>query len=249
MLTCGRTTLHEAALAILDRVPSERVQRLIYKRKQEELQAFARSMGLGTQTGIDLPGEVSGRIPDAAWKEEFNRDYPEYQMWLPGDTVNMAIGQGDLLVSPLQLAAAYGGIANGGAVMKPHVLDEVRDGQGDAVHVVEPEVAYQVDVSEANLGVMERGLRGVITDGTAKTAFRGLDLEVVGKTGTAEVAGSDDYAWFVGYAPADDPQYVVAVVIEEGGHGGTVAAPAVREILSALFGLPVEHVTGSDDSR
>jgi penicillin-binding protein 2 len=220
-----------------------------YKQDKEELQSFVRQWGFGDETGVDLPGELAGRVPDAQWKNEFNKDYPEYQKWLPGDTVNMVIGQGDLLVSPLQLAAAFGGIANDGAVMKPHVLREVRDGKGDAVRVFEPEVAYQPDVSAKNLAVMESALEDVITDGTAKQAFRGFDEEVAGKTGTAEVAGSDDYAWFVAYAPVDDPQYVVAVVIEEGGHGGTVAAPAVREILSAALGLPVEHVTGSDNSR
>ncbi len=105
-------------------------------------------------------------------------------------------------------------------------------------------------MTAANLGVMDDALRDVITRRARRAeAFRGFDVEVAGKTGTAEVAGKDDYAWFAAYAPADDPEYVVAVVIEQGGHGGAIAAPAAREILSALFGLPVEHVTGSDISR
>jgi penicillin-binding protein 2 len=220
-----------------------------YKQGDEKLQSFVREFGFGSRTGIDLPGELEGRVPDAAWKADFNADYPEYRKWLPGDTVNMVIGQGDLLVSPLQLAVGYGAIANGGQVIKPHVLKEVRDAQGEPVRVAEPAVNLEPQVSAANLAVMERGLEDVVTEGTAAKAFRGFPVEVSGKTGTGEVAGKDDYAWFVGYAPADDPQYVVAVVIEQGGHGGTVAAPAVREILSALFDLPVEHVTGSDQSR
>jgi penicillin-binding protein 2 len=220
-----------------------------YKQGDEKLQSFSREFGFGELTGIDLPGELPGRVPDAEWKADFNEDYPEYRKWLPGDTVNMAIGQGDLLVSPLQLATAYSGIANDGQLVRPHVLREVHDAKGEPVHAAEPEVSYEPPVSDANLAVMDSALRDVTTEGTAETAFRGFDVEVAGKTGTAEVATKDDYAWFVAYAPADDPQYSVAVVIEQGGHGGAIAAPAGREILSALFGLPVEHVTGEDESR
>jgi penicillin-binding protein 2 len=220
-----------------------------YKQGDEKLQSFSREFGFGQSTGIDLPGELDGRVPDAEWKADFNENYPEYRKWLPGDTVNMAIGQGDLLVSPLQLAAAYGGIANEGKVMRPHILKEVNDAKGEPVRVFEPEVAFTPEVSAANLAVMDRALRDVTAEGTGADAFRGFDVDVAGKTGTAEVAGKDDYAWFAAYAPADDPQYAVAVVIEQGGHGGAIAAPAAREILSGLFGLPVEHVTASDVSR
>lgn len=220
-----------------------------YKRKQEELQAMARSFGLGAKLGIDLPGEVGGRIPDAAWKEEFNANYPEYQMWLPGDTVNMAIGQGDLLMSPLQLAAVYGGIGNGGKVMTPHVLLEVLPGVGEDAKPYEPTVAATADVSDASLAVMKRALVDVITEGTGQGSFRGFGETVAGKTGTAEVAGKDDYAWFAAFAPAEQPRYAVAVVIEQGGHGGSVAGPAARQILAQLFGLKVEQVHTTDESR
>lgn len=220
-----------------------------YKRGKEELQAFSRRFGLGSKLGIDLPGEVAGRVPDAAWKAEVNADYPEYRQWLPGDTVNMAIGQGDVLTTPLQMAAVYGGIANGGDIMRPHVLKEVLDSQGEAVRAFEPEAAFQTGVSESVLGTMHQALVGVTENGTGASAFRGFGSRVAGKTGTAQVAGKDDYAWFVAYAPADDPQYVVAVLLEQGGHGGAIAAPAAREILAQLLGLPVEHVQATDDSR
>lgn len=220
-----------------------------YKRKQEELQAMSRSFGLGSKLGIDLPGEVRGRIPDAAWKKEYNADYPEYQMWLPGDTVNMAIGQGDLLTSPLQIAAVYGALGNGGDVMTPHVMLEVLPGVGEDAKPYEPSVAASSDVSDANLAVMRRALVDVITQGTGKSAFRGFGVSVAGKTGTAQVAGKDDYAWFTALAPAADPQYAVAVVIEQGGGGGAVAAPAARQILAQLFGLKIEHVHATDNSR
>lgn len=220
-----------------------------YLRKKEELQAMARAFGLGAATGIDLPGEVTGRIPDIAWKKEFNRNYPEYQMWLPGDTVNMAIGQGDVLVTPLQMAVAYAGIANHGKVMRPHVLKEVLDSSGTAVKTFEPEVLHATGVSEKSLAVMERALVDVTRTGTARGSFSGFGVTVAGKTGTAEVKGKDDYAWFCAYAPAEAPRYAVAVVIEQAGHGGALAAPVARNVLAKLLGEPLVTAWATDDSR
>lgn len=220
-----------------------------YKRKNEELQKFVREFGFGSQLGIDLPGEAAGRVPDAKWKSDYNKNYPEYQKWLPGDTVNMAIGQGDLLVTPLQIAEAYAGIANDGPVMRPHVLKSVLDSSGKVVKSAADEVAFKPNVSAANINVMQRALLDVTTSGTARGAFVNFGAQVAGKTGTAQVAGKDDYAWFAGFAPANSPRYAVAVVIEQGGHGGSIAAPAGREILASLLGLPVTHVHASDVSR
>lgn len=220
-----------------------------YKRKAEELQAFSRTFGLGSDTGIDLPGEVSGRVPDAKWKKAFNENYPEYQLWLPGDTVNMAIGQGDMLVTPLQMTTIYAGIANGGVVMKPHILKDVLASDGKVAKSVEPAVLADTGVSDANLDIMRRALVRVTTQGTGASAFRGFDASVAGKTGTAEVKGKDDYAWFAGFAPATNAKYAVAVVVEQGGHGGSVAAPVGRNILAKLLGLPVETVHATDNSR
>jgi len=220
-----------------------------YKRKGEKLQKFVRSFGYGSVTGIELPGEADGRVPDAAWKKAYNENYPEYQRWLPGDTVNMAIGQGDLLATPLQVAATYGGIANDGRVMRPHVLRKVLGSDGKPVLVQAREVAFAPKVSKHNVGIMQQALENVVSRGTGAAAFRGFPVDVAGKTGTAQVAGKDDYAWFVGYAPANNPRYVVAVAVEQGGHGGSVAAPAARQILAALLGKKIEHVTASDSSR
>lgn len=220
-----------------------------YKDKGEKLQSFARQFGFGTVLGIDLPGEADGRVPDAAWKKAYNEDYPEYQRWLPGDTVNMSIGQGDMLVTPLQVASSYATIANGGSVIRPHVLKQVLGGDGKVVIEQEVETVAKPQVSAANLRIMHSALVEVTERGTARQAFSGFDTSVAGKTGTAEVAGKDDYAWFVGYAPASKPKYVVAVVVEQGGHGGSVAAPAARQILSALLGYRVEHVEAQDSSR
>jgi penicillin-binding protein 2 len=220
-----------------------------YREGGEKIQTMAREFGFGQELGLDLPGETSGRVPDAAWKKMFNEDYPEYQQWLPGDTVNMAIGQGDMLVTPLQMASAYGAIANGGEVLRPRVMKRVLGNDGEPVLEPEPEVALTPKVSKKNLDIMQAALEGVVTRGTAASAFRGFGVQTAGKTGTAQVTGKDDYAWYVGYGPVDDPRYVVAVVIEQGGHGGAVAAPAARQILAALLGQEVEHVTAEDSSR
>ena len=222
---------------------------LFYKDKGERLQKFARSFGFGKLSGIDLPGEASGRVPDAAWKNTYFQNYPELQQWQPGDAVNLAIGQGDLLVTPLQLADAYAGIANGGKVMTPHVLKQVLGPDGRPVLIYKPKVAFDSKCSGSNLAAMRAALLAVTQTGTGKGAFRGFPVEVAGKTGTAQVAGKDDYAWFVGYAPADQPKYAVAVLIEQGGHGGSVAGPAARQIFAALLGQKLQHVTATDASR
>jgi penicillin-binding protein 2 len=221
-----------------------------YRRGEEELQAYARRFGLGSRTGIDLPSEVTGRVPDAAWKKAFNEDYPEYQMWLPGDTVNMAIGQGDILTTPLQMATVYAGLGNDGVVMQPHVLLEVLDSEGMPTLVNEPTVLASTGVSDDSLGVMHRSLIDVTRQGTARAAFTGFGVTVAGKTGTAEMRGKDGYAWFCAYAPAEDPQYAVVMVVEQGGGGGSATAPAVRNILAKLLGEPLQTIrTTTDVSR
>jgi len=221
-----------------------------YKDKGEKLQEFSRRFGLGAKSGIDLPGEAEGRVPDAKWKAAYNENYPEYRQWLPGDTVNMAIGQGDILVTPLQMADVYAGIANGGKVMEPHVLKQVLGQDGKPVLTAEPTVAFDTKAKKGNLASMKTALVSVTQPGgTGAGAFRGFPVRVAGKTGTAQVAGKDDYAWFVGFAPANKPRYCVVVAIEQGGHGGSVAGPAARQILAALLGQRIEHVTAQDQSR
>lgn len=223
---------------------------LFYKGGGEELQTYAEKFGFGAKSGIDLPGEAKGRVPTAAWKADYNKDYPENQAWLPGDTVNMAIGQGDLLVTPLQLVNAYAGIANGGKIMTPHILKAVLGADGQPILTYEPTVAFQTTASTKSIAAMKAGLAAVTQPGgTAYGAFKNFGVPVAGKTGTAQVANKDDYAWFAGFAPVDDPEYAVAVVIEEGGHGGSIAGPVARQIFAALFGQRIEHVTATDQSR
>jgi penicillin-binding protein 2 len=225
------------------------IGKYFYQRKGEKLQAFAKSVGFGSVLGIDMPGEVGGRIPTAAWKKAYNADYPEYQQWLPGDTVNMAIGQGDVLVTPLQLASYYATLANGGHVMKPHVLKAIIGSDGTPAVVGSSTVSSSPGLTKANLATLRKALLGVTTVGTGAAAMRGFSVQVAGKTGTAQMAGKDDYAWFACYAPANKPKYAVVVMIEQGGHGGSVAEPAARRILSKLFKKTYHTVHATDQSR
>lgn len=226
------------------------VGKAFYNTGNESLQAYIDSWGYGSKTGIDLPGEVTGRVPDIAWKKDFNKNYPEYQKWLPGDTVNMSIGQGDALATPLQIAASYAGIANDGKLMRPHVFKAAVSDTGVPIIEAKSEVFATPEVSAANLTTIQSALRRVITNGTGASAFRNMSVPSAGKTGTAQVAGKEDYALYVGYAPYDDPQYSVSVVIEQGGGGGAVASSAARKVLSSLLGLDTGYVpTAQDFSR
>ena len=218
-----------------------------YNQNETALQEYLKSWGFGSKTGIELSGEAEGRVPTPEWKKSFNRDAPESQAWLPGDLSNLIIGQGDLLVTPLQIACGYAGLATG-RVPKPVLLSSVvsTDGTMTAVDgsryqgsIVHPQF------EQKNIDIMRSGFRGVVEDGSVKSIFEDLGIATSGKTGTGEVAGKDNYGWYVGYGPTEDPQYVCACCIEEGGAGATCAAPAVRSVLAATMGLSTEHVSGS----
>ncbi|MDI6799358.1 MAG: penicillin-binding protein 2 [Actinomycetota bacterium] len=221
----------------------------LYKRGGERLQHWSRKFGFGKATGVDLPSEVIGRVPDRKWKKETHEDLEE-QKWLPGDTVNLAIGQGDLLTSPLQVADLYAAIANDGLIWKPHVVSKVFTPEGDEIRTAKRKKLADIDISKDVLDGLKKGLVSVIKEGTASNAFAGFPVPVAGKTGTSEVKGRDDFAWFACFAPVNNPKYVVVVMVEEGGHGGSIAAPAARRILSTAFNVSsVGPVSVSDDSR
>ncbi|WP_256839650.1 penicillin-binding protein 2 [Ornithinimicrobium faecis] len=157
----------------------------------------------------------------------------------PGDAVNFSIGQGDLATTPLQIAVVYAAIANGGTLWEPQVADAVQTADGEVVEDVEPVAAGDIGVDPQALEIVRAGLEGVNTNGTGAGAFAGFDLEaypVAGKTGSAESFGESSTAWYASYGPSNDPQYAVVVVIEEGGFGGEMAAPAARQIWDVLAG-------------
>ncbi len=201
------------------------------------LQDYLANFNFGQPTGIDLVDESVGRIPTPEWKAEQWKNVPAEATWRGGDYTNMIIGQGDVLVTPLQLAVAYGGIATG-TLMRPHLLKEVRNAQGEVVLTVEPEVLAQPDLNETHLEYVRDALHGVVTESsTADPLFSNQGLQAAGKSGTAEHTDTEDDAWYVAYAPYDDPHYVVACIVEQGGGGAEVAAPLVAEVLGEIMRL------------
>lgn len=215
---------------------------VFYSDNPEQLQAKFRQWHLGTRLGVDLPSEDAGRIPDAQWKWDYFSSWDdEDRVWHGGDTTNLVIGQGDLLVTPLQMACVYMGIANGGQIFTPHVMKEVSSvNSAGSVIRYEPQSA-KVDESEENLAFARDACKGVIYEEDAAVAahFANLPVSVAGKTGTAERQGyANSTGWFVAFAPAEEPQYVVAAVVEEGGFGSTSAMYAVRDTLGAIYDCP-----------
>ncbi len=199
----------------------------------EPISKYGAMFGLGAPSGIDIPGEEKGILPSREWKLANQRE-----QWYPGDTISVAIGQGLLAVTPVQMARILSAVATEGQLPTPRMLStgsaEVRE----------------IPISDRTWGIVRRALKRAVESGTARRATRG-QFTVAGKTGTAQVykhsAGIDsdelpkaerDHAWFVGYAPADDPQIAFAVVVEHGGHGGSSAAPIVREVLDVFFRDP-----------
>lgn len=216
------------------------------------LQEYIGQFGFGEKTGIDLGGESVGVIPTPAWKQEVFRNRPAEASFRGGDYTNMIIGQGDVLVTPLQIACAYAGVATG-RIMRPHVLKEVRNGEGETVVTYQPEVERTPEVSEAHLNYVRDALHGMVQEShSVGPLFEELHIDAAGKSGTGEKQDQNDTAWFVAYAPYNDPKYVVACVIEQGGGGSDVAAPVVAEVMGALMdsaagtsNVKIERVAGS----
>lgn len=219
-----------------------------FEETDSPLQEWARAFGLGSPTRIDLSGEDAGLVPTPAWKRRAFAG-PEFTFldreWKPGDTVNVTVGQGNLIVTPLQMAVAFAAIANGGTVLTPSVGKRVLDaGDRQLAALAAGRPREPLGADPATLEAVRDGLYRVANfgNGTATGVFGGFPegKKVAGKTGTAEQVGGDDQAWFIGYAPADDPDIVVAVMIERGGIGVQAAAPAACQVLAAHLVLPSE---------
>ncbi len=219
-----------------------------YNRSNGKNEAFQRDlgqMGFGRKTGIDLPGEQSGQIPDYQYEWQLFQKNPRlfnnrFRGWLPGDSINLSIGQGFITVTPMQLATAYSAIANGGTVYAPHVALKVVSPDGELIKTIAPQAVGTLPIPRAQVQFIRNALTGVTTYGTAHTAFAGFPLgriPVAGKTGTADIIPKQPTSWFAAMAPANNPKYVVIAMVEQGGHGATTAAPIVRRILEGLFGL------------
>jgi penicillin-binding protein 2 len=207
------------------------------------IQNYARQLGYGAPTGIDLPGEAAGIMPDREWRERLHEQNPvafPNGEWYGGDLMNTVIGQGDLAATPLQMAVSYAALVNGGTVWRPRVVDHFVDTDGNVVDRRQPAAVRQVDIDPDTVAMLRRDLAGVVREGTAASVFAGSPYrnQIGGKTGTAQIgAFSDDVdtSWFVGIGPISSPKYVVVIVVEEGGGGSAVAAPAVRRVIEYLL--------------
>ena len=224
--------------------------------KENLLQEYARAFGFGTTTGIDLPFEREGLIPDRAWfiseQREGSPRVRQDGSWVGGDLMDVAVGQGAVLATPLQMANGLAAMVNGGTVWQPQVVREVVDQDGNVITENQPTVLNRVDLDPRTSVMLLADLQQVVNNqdrGTARSAFAdfGEGVEFVGgKTGTSEIIKAPrserfrqvDSAFFVGVVPVRDPEYVIAVVVERGGSGGRVAAPVARQVLQFLVNGP-----------
>lgn len=213
-----------------------------YSDKPEAFQAKLHEWGLATMTDIDLPGEAEGRIPDSEWKWNYYSNVPESErQFKGGDFTNLSIGQGDLLVTPIQMACAYAGIAGKGRAMRPHVLKSVlsRTGTGSVVDYENQELRF-VEEAEEYQALVHEGLVGAVYVESEFIAnhFSELTTRVAAKSGTAERAGQNPTAWYIAFAPAEAPKYVVASTIENATWASMSAMFVARDVLGAIYNQP-----------
>jgi penicillin-binding protein 2 len=201
------------------------------------LMDWAEKSGLGRRTGLDIAGEVPGNVPTPAW---YDRRYGK-RKWSRGVVINLAIGQGELLVTPLQAACLACGVANSGVVYRPHLFDRAETYSGRTIASTRSAVAYRLPFRDRTMQLLRQAMVGVVEapNGTGKLA-RIPGIEVAGKTGTAQNPHGEDHSCFIAYAPADDPQIAVAVIAENAGGGGAVAAPMAREVIKAYLRIEDE---------
>jgi penicillin-binding protein 2 len=208
----------------------------------DNISNFLSRFGFGKKTGIDLEGETSGLLPSQEWKMKRYQ-----QIWYPGDTVSVGIGQGYSLVTPLQLAFATATLANNGLAYKPHLVKEVQSPRSSENRFIAKEPLYDLNIDPKDLDLVRRAMVAVTQPGgTAVYASLGAPYHIAGKTGTAQVIAMKqgekydvknvderlrDHAWFIAYAPAEQPKIALVVLAENGGHGGGVAAPIARKVL------------------
>src|SRR3989339_152736 len=191
---------------------------------------YGKLFGLGTQSGIDLAGEVSGFLPTRKWKEEVKGE-----KWYIGDTYHLSIGQGDLLVTPLQVAMYTSVFANGGALYRPHFVKEILSSDDKLISETENIPTRKDFIKKYNIDIVRQGMRRAVTSGSA-IRLSLLPFESAGKTGTAQWSSQkENHAWFTGFAPYDNPEVVITVLVEEGGEGSAVAVPIASDFLKWYF--------------
>jgi penicillin-binding protein 2 len=226
---------------------------------EDAIQRSASLFGFGQQTGVPLPSESKGRLASPELRAQLHADSPDAfpeGRWFTGDNVSLAIGQGELTVTPIQLANAYATFGNNGVRWSPNIALRVQDHDENVVRQITARVKERIEIPPAVRDVLMAGFIGAVgsEEGTAFNAFAGFPLDqfpVAGKTGTAQAPPRQDTALFVGMAPAYDPRYVTAVVMEQSGFGASAAAPVSRRVFGQLFGVeamptPVEFAEGRE---
>jgi len=196
----------------------------------DRLEAYFKRFGLGERLGIDLSSESAGLVPSKKWKEETKNE-----PWYTGDTYHISIGQGDLLATPLQMVVATAAILNGGKIIRPHLVDKIMDSNKNVIETIETKVLSEGFIDQANLLIIKEAMRQTVTDGSARL-LNDLPVAVGAKTGTAEVVGQKNpNAWATVFVPFDDPQMVIAVLVENAGEGSQVAIPIIKEVLQNYY--------------
>ena len=211
--------------------------------------SYSEQFGLGQKTGIDLPSERSGLLPSAEWKQRVKGE-----PWYPGETISVSIGQGFMTVTPMQMVQVVAATAMNGRVVNPRLVHAIRKRGTGLTEEVMPTSTKQIPIPQAIFRDIRKGLEAVVTKGTAKRSQSAL-VSIAGKTGTAQVvalrSGPEkdipkefrDHAWFVAYAPVENPTIVVVVLAEHMGHGGSAAAPLAKELIEAYVGYQVNGQT------
>ncbi len=233
VFTCWKETGH-GILSIVDAIAQSCNVHFYTLGKDLGIERFNKYMqkfGLGEKTGIDLPAEVIGTIPSTQWKK---REIKE--IWFPGDTINLSIGQGYLLLTPLQVHNLITVIATEGEVYKLHLVKKIISADGKTVKEIKPEIYRKVNFSPDTFKIIKEGLRQTILKGTGWRASI-KELAVAGKTGTAQNPQGETHAWFIGFAPYEDPEISITVFLENGGEGGEAAAPIARAMLEKYFNI------------
>ncbi|MDP2945941.1 MAG: penicillin-binding protein 2, partial [bacterium] len=198
----------------------------------DRIEKYLKLFGFGPPLGIDLPGEIGGLIPNPAWKKAV-----KHEDWYTGDTYNVSIGQGDVIITPLQLATAIAAVANGGTLWRPKIVSKITDSNNNTLKEFKPEIIRTNLVDNNKLEIVREGLRDAVTEGTVYF-LNDLPIKVAGKTGTAQVYSNlnkKTNAWFTGFAPYEDPQIAIAIVIEGAGEGSTAAVPVAKEVFQWYY--------------
>lgn len=204
----------------------DKIKGLGIKKIDEYLSLF----GFGSKTGIDLPSEASGLVPNPEWKERV-----KHESWYLGDTYHVGIGQGDLLITPLQMVVALSAIANGGNVLVPQLVNQILDSDGTIIKTFQTEVKEPAFISAENIKTVQEGMRQTVVIGSGKT-LQGLPVSSAAKTGTAQFLNNEKtHAWFEAYAPYENPEIAIVVLVEGGGGGYEIAEPIAFNILQYYF--------------